>query len=58
MNTEIDFEHHDDATEWANYREDMVSEREAERAALEDAARREWAQANGNDSGYDPYWNL
>ena len=42
----------------AEYKEDM--EVIAEQACFErqENARREWAQANGNDSGFDPYWHL
>ena len=42
----------------AEYKEDIAAI--TEQARFESAAnvRREWAQANGNDSGFDPYWNL
>lgn len=43
------------ATEKTAYYEDMSVEREAERVAKVEMIRVEWAQRNGNDSGFDPY---
>lgn len=37
------------------YFADMAAERDAERRCFAEAARRDWAQRNGNDSGFDPY---
>ena len=48
-------EKHDMKTEEKNYREDLAAIREAERVEIQEMVRREWAQKNGNDSGYDPY---
>ena len=44
--------------EFANYKEDMAAIEEKARFESAENARREWAQVNGNDSGFDPYWNL
>ena len=43
-----------------NFGQQMERERNEWRARFEadENTRREWAQANGNDSGFDPYWNL
>jgi hypothetical protein len=40
------------------YKEDIAAIAEQARFESEQNIRREWAQANGNDSGFDPYWNL
>ena len=42
----------------ADYKDDMAAIAEQARSDAEEDARRVWAQANGNDSGFDPYWNL
>jgi hypothetical protein len=42
----------------AEYNEDMAVIAEKARRDAEEDVRREWAQRNGNDSGFDPYWNL
>ena len=42
----------------AEYKLDMEIIAYKERQEKEEDKRREWAQRNGNDSGYDPYWNL
>ena len=42
----------------AEYKEDMAIIAEAERREAQEEERRQWAQRNGNDSGFDPYWNL
>ena len=42
----------------AEYKEDMAAIAEAERREAQEEERRQWAQRNGNDSGFDPYWNL
>lgn len=44
--------------ELTEYKEDMVAIAEKTRFGAEENIRREWAQVNGNDSGFDPYWNL
>lgn len=49
------YETFDSAKEAANYREDMAQESEERRVAVAEDRRREWAQRNGNDSGFDPY---
>lgn len=41
--------------EKTSYYADMFVEREAERIAKTEVARIQWAQRNGNDSGFDPY---
>ena len=49
------YEAHDMKTETKNYYSDKAQQtvdREYERNEI---ARREWAQRNGNDSGFDPY---
>jgi len=43
------------ATEKIAYYTDVLAQREAERAAYVKMIRVEWAQRNGNDSGFDPY---
>jgi hypothetical protein len=47
-----------DRKELANYKEDIAAITEQARLDLQETIRREWSQANGNDSGFDPYWNL
>ena len=42
----------------AEYKEDTAAIAEQARIESKENIRREWAQANGNDSGFDPYWNL
>ncbi len=44
--------------ELIDYKNDISAEKEKARFELQEAIRREWAQVNGNDSGFDPYWNL
>ena len=40
------------------YKEDMAAIAARARFEADENICREWAQANGNDSGFDPYWNL
>lgn len=40
------------------HREDLAQEREDLRAEQAEDLRRQWAQRHGNDSGYDPQWNI
>ena len=40
------------------YYEDKAAEAEVARIEAAEEARRNWAQRNGNDSGFDPYWDL
>ena len=47
-----------DKKSMADYKEDMAAIAEKERMEAVENERREWAQRNGNDSGFDPYWNL
>ena len=47
-----------DRTELAEFKEDMAAMAEKARIDSENNIRREFAQKNGNDSGFDPYWNL
>lgn len=42
----------------AEYKEDVAVIAEQKRKEAAENDRREWAQRNGNDSGFDPYWNL
>jgi hypothetical protein len=49
------YEKFDHKTECAAYREDVATQREADRIAAIEADRFNWAQRNGNDSGFDPY---
>ena len=51
----MDIEYINEKQEFKNYIEDMKAEKEIERLEREEIRRREWAQQNGNDSGYDPY---
>jgi len=49
------YEKFDYKAERAAYREDVAAQREADRIAAIEADRFNWAQRNGNDSGFDPY---
>ena len=49
------YEKFDYKAEGAAYREDVASQCEADRIAAIEADRFNWAQRNGNDSGFDPY---
>ncbi len=40
------------------FQEDMAVIAKKEAEEVQEDIRREWAQRNGNDSGFDPYWNL
>lgn len=40
------------------HREDLAQEREDLRAEHAEDLRRQWAQRHGNDSGYEPQWNI
>lgn len=40
------------------YYEDMAAAKEAARIEAAEAARISWAQRYGNDSGFDPYWDI
>ena len=40
------------------YKEDIAAIAEKARIEGEENARRDWSQKHGNDSGFDPYWNL
>ena len=51
-------EPHNHKTERTAYIEDMKQQQEDNRTAAAEQARREWAQRNGNDSGFDPYAEL
>lgn len=42
----------------AEYRADMAVIAEQASTEAAENERREWAQRNGNDSGFDPYWNI
>lgn len=42
----------------ADYIEDMAEIAEQDRFERKENARRLWSQRNGNDSGFDPYWNV
>ena len=44
--------------ELANYKEDIAAIKEQANFEFKEIIRREWAQSNGNDSGFDPYWHL
>lgn len=52
------YETFDYKAERAAYREDVAAQREEERMEALEETRRQWAQRNGNDSGFDPYWYL
>lgn len=41
-----------------DFMNDMADAAEKEYASIVEDQRREFAQRNGNDSGFDPYWNL
>ena len=47
-----------DKKDLMDYKKDMAAIAERARFETEENIRRERAQANGNDSGFDPYWNL
>jgi len=47
-----------DRKDLAEYKEDLAVINQKARIEHEENIRREWAQKNGNDSGFDPYWNL
>ena len=47
-----------DKKEFAAYTADMKAIKEQAEAEHKEDIRREFAQKNGNDSGFDPYWNL
>lgn len=47
-----------DKQAFKDYQEDMQAERERQAQEEKEEHRRNWAQRNGNDSGYDPYWYL
>lgn len=49
------YEQFDYKAERAAYREDIAAQREEERITDLEANRINWAQRNGNDSGFDPY---
>ena len=49
------YEKFDYKAERAAYSEDVASKREADRIAAIEADRFNWAQRNGNDSGFDLY---
>jgi DNA-binding GntR family transcriptional regulator len=44
-----------DQADFTAYLEDAAAEKAAEQASKAEAARIDWAQRNGNDSGFDPY---
>jgi hypothetical protein len=47
-----------DKKDLTEYKEDIEVMAEKARIESNENFRREWAQKNGNDSGFDPYWNL
>lgn len=49
------YEKFDYKAERAAYCEDVAAQREADRIAAIEVDRSNWAQRNGNDSGFDPY---
>ena len=49
------YEKFDYKAERAAYSEDVASQREADRIAAIEDDRFNWAQRNGNDSGFDSY---
>ena len=51
----MDYEEFDMTAEAKAYREDMAHEAYKAQRAEAELARIEWAQRNGNDSGFDPY---
>jgi hypothetical protein len=51
----MDYDTYDMKAEAKSYREDIANQAEKARIAKAEEARIRWAQANGNDSGFDPY---
>lgn len=47
-----------DKKEMDAYAQDMQRIKDLEEIEAKEDLRREFAQQNGNDSGYDPYWHL
>jgi len=47
-----------DTKTFQEYKIDMEAIAEDIRFENQENARKSWAQANGNDSGFDPYWNI
>jgi hypothetical protein len=47
-----------DRKDLAEFKEDLAAIAEKARIDFENNMRYTWSQKNGNDSGYDPYWNL
>lgn len=47
-----------DKAELAEFIIDQKALAEKEAFEAQEDERRVWAQNNGNDSGFDPYWNL
>lgn len=47
-----------DKKTFEEYKEDLQQEKLASEWEVKEQQRREWAQNNGNDSGFDPYWNM
>lgn len=54
----MDYEPFNYKAEQAAYREDVAAMREEARIVALEEERIQWAQNNGNDSGFDPYWAL
>lgn len=54
----MNHEPHDTAVEAKAYNEDMQQQRENDRAALAEQRLVEWAQRQGNSSGFDRYADL
>ena len=52
---EMIYEKFDAKTERAAYRADIAAQREEDRIAAIEVDRINWAQRNGNNSGFDPY---
>lgn len=40
------------------YKEDLAQEKTNEEYEKQEQRRIEWSQRHGNDSGFDPYWNM
>ena len=51
----MDYDTYDMKAEARAYYADMAALKEEARLAALEEARISWAQANGNDSGFDPY---
>lgn len=47
-----------DKKAFEEYKEDMRQEALMAEWEVREQQRREWAQLNGNDSGFDPYWDV